>query len=92
LGRWSSILPDKTAEHMMRLTRLVALFAYAISTLPWNETNPCHPLELQAFLRSLGRRMHYESEYLRKTEAAESGAGGECHGNDVASVLGTSQS
>jgi hypothetical protein len=91
LSRWSSILPRKTGEQMMRLAPLAALFAYAASVLPWNETNPRNRLELQAFLRSLGRRMHHESECLRKT-AAESRAGGECHGDDVASVLGASES
>jgi aminoglycoside phosphotransferase (APT) family kinase protein len=91
LSRWSSILPDKTAEQMMRITPLAALFAYAASALLWNETNAGNPLELQAFLRSLGRRMRHESEYLRKA-VTESRAGGENHDDDVASVLGTSES
>jgi len=75
----------------MRITPLAALFAYAASALLWNETNAGNPLELEAFLRSLGRRMHHESEYLRKA-VTESRAGGEYHDDDVASVLGTSES
>ena len=91
LSRWASIIPDKTGEQMMRLAPLVALFAYAASVLPWKETNPGNPLELQAFLRSLGRRMHHESECLRKP-LTESRAGGEYHGDNVASVSGASES
>jgi hypothetical protein len=91
LSRWTPLLPVKTLERMIRFAPLAALFAYAASTLPWYGTTFGNE-SLEAFLRSLVRRMHHESQCLKKSAAAESRAGGECHGHDLASLLGASKS
>lgn len=69
LDRWRSILPGQTVETAVRLAPLMALFAYAASSLPWHLSLSSRP-ELAGFIRSLVRRMHRESEELSTRRAA----------------------
>jgi hypothetical protein len=92
LRRWTPLLPPQTVERMIRITPLVALFAYAVSTLPWDGGPVRNQSKLQAFLRSLVRRMHQESQFLKKSTSAESRSRSACHGNDLSSVCRASES
>jgi hypothetical protein len=68
--RWSSILPRKTIETMLRVAPLTAIYAFAASALPWHDRNLQCRHEVAAYLRSLVRRMHRECELLERNRAA----------------------
>lgn len=65
---WKSVLPADAVKQVLPLVPLTALFAYAASCLPWNDPSLKNNLQLNAFLRSLARRMHRESEQLTDSE------------------------
>ena len=91
LSRWRSILPGKTAEQMLLLAPLTALFAFA-STLPWDQVNLPNQPERDAYLRSLGRRMHRESELLKNLAGEQLRQRSKSHDDHVAGVPRASNS
>lgn len=64
LKRWSSILPGKAIETMLRVVPLTAIYAFAASALPWQDRNVYCRHEIAAYFRSLVRRMFREAELL----------------------------
>jgi hypothetical protein len=70
MNRWKRILGGKTATDLVHLAPLTATFAFATTALPWDERNLNRREELAAFLRSLVRRMHRESEQIKNSRAA----------------------
>jgi Phosphotransferase enzyme family len=70
VNRWNPILADKITESLPHLVPLAAAFAFAASALPWDNPKMRQRPELSAFLRSLVRRMHRESEQIRTSRAA----------------------
>jgi hypothetical protein len=70
VSRWKPILADKFDETLLDLVPLAAAFAFASSTLPWDDPKIRQRPELAAFLRSLVRRMQRESDQLRASRAA----------------------
>ena len=62
--RWSSILPNKAIETMLRVVPLTAIYAFAASALPWQDPNLCRRHDITAYFRSLLRRMSRESKLL----------------------------
>jgi len=61
---WSTLLPQSAIDHAMALLPLVAPFAFAATTLPWNTSTRKPTPESAAFLRSLARQMQREAEQL----------------------------
>jgi hypothetical protein len=68
--RWSSLLPGKAIETMLRVVPLTAIYAFAASALPWHDPDLSQRYEIAAYLRSLVRRMHRESELLSGSQTA----------------------
>ncbi len=68
--RWSSLLPGKAIETMLRVVPLTAIYAFAASALPWHDPNLSRRREIAAYLRSLVRRMYRESELLSGNQTA----------------------
>src|SRR5262249_3301373 len=63
---WRRLLPDSVIRLAMELMPLVAPFAFALTTLPWNGSHQNADARLRGFLRSLARRMHREAKQLGK--------------------------
>jgi hypothetical protein len=59
---WRTVLPDETVDRALELMPLVAPFAFAVASLPWNDPLRNADPESAAFLRSLARRMYREAE------------------------------
>ncbi len=70
LNRWTSVVADKTAEDLSRFAPLAAVFAFAACALPWDNPKMSQRPEFAAFLRSLVRRMHRDSEQIKANRAA----------------------
>ena len=70
LKRWSSILPGKAIETMLRVVPLTAIYAFAASALPWQDRNVYCRHDIAAYFRSLVRRMFRESELLSGNRTA----------------------
>jgi hypothetical protein len=69
-SRWKPVLADQFAKDVFALVPLTAVFAFAVSTLRWDDPSLCQHPELAAFLRSLVRRMQRESDQIRNIRAA----------------------
>jgi Phosphotransferase enzyme family len=69
-NRWKPILGDRIGEDLSRLVPIAAAFAFAASALPWDSLKMRQQPELAAFLRSLVRRMHRESQDMKASRAA----------------------
>ena len=69
-NRWKPILGEKITGDWLRLMPLTAAFAFAASTLSWNDPKMSQRPKVAAFLRSLVRRMHRESKQIRASRAA----------------------
>ena len=69
LRRWKSQFSDETAQEILSFLPLTAVFAYAVSVLPWDQWQVTQRPGLPAFLRSLVRRMHRESELMTNRAA-----------------------
>jgi len=69
LDRWATLLESAAVRTALRLTPLIAVFAYAL-VLPWSDVNlgdgSVHP----GLLRSLVRRMSCECERINRGRAA----------------------
>jgi thiamine kinase-like enzyme len=69
LRRWKSHFSEEAADQILSLLPLTAVFAYAVSVLPWDQRQVVQRPGLAAFLRSLVRRMHRESELMTNRAA-----------------------
>jgi hypothetical protein len=64
--RWRSRVAPEDLERAMKLTALVAPFAYAIAGDAWFNDVRLEDPEIAGYLRSLTRRMHREGSLLRE--------------------------
>jgi len=64
VNQWSSILSAKAIETMLRVVPLTAIYAFAVSALPWHDPKRNSRPEIAAYFRSLVRCMYRESEVL----------------------------
>jgi hypothetical protein len=55
---WERVLPAGAVQQSLRLARIVAVFAFAVSSLPWRNA-----ADSAAYLRSLVRRMYREANH-----------------------------
>jgi hypothetical protein len=63
---WRRILSRPVIDLAIELMPLVAPFAFAVTTLPWNSSRRSANPEFAGFLRSLARRMHREAGQLSR--------------------------
>jgi hypothetical protein len=69
LNRWQTLVsPDEVAE-ALRLSPLLAVFAYAACGDAWRDERRLEHPEAASYLRSLTRRMKHEAELLVVTKA-----------------------
>jgi hypothetical protein len=61
VDRWTELIPYRTAITAARSTALLAVFAYAVRSAQAINENGSSLTALEAYLRSLTRRMHYEA-------------------------------
>lgn len=63
---WNAQVPPAKVLHALKLSPLVAAFAYAASFASWKDRNALsHSPEKAKFLRSLARRMFRESQFIQ---------------------------
>jgi hypothetical protein len=66
--QWTSIISAENISEALALSRLVSVFAYAISATTWRDDERAHDSENAGYLRALTRRMKREAELIPNRE------------------------
>jgi hypothetical protein len=62
--RWKRILPPSAVDEALRLSSLLAPFAFAVGSPAWRNKGNLEDCAIAGYLRSLTRRMHREAKDL----------------------------
>ncbi|MGB8889250.1 MAG: phosphotransferase [Candidatus Korobacteraceae bacterium] len=69
-AQWTQVIPPKALREALRLTPLLAVFAYATGNDVWTDPQRLREPATAGYLRSLARRMYREAEKLTPRRSA----------------------